>query len=632
MASDPQDREQRERIVRELDRSVLVEAGAGSGKTTSLVDRMLALIGEGKGTVEHMAAVTFTRKAAAELKARFQVGLEEAVRSETEPARQARYAGAMSSLERLFAGTIHAFCSRLLRERPVEAGLDPDFTELEEDEDAALRDACWSEYVSALHVEGAPVLQRVMDLGLDPFALRGAYEAVALFPEVEVVREEVEEPDFAGVRKALKAYLDRARNDLPDEQPPKGWCPLQRVLRTALARARHLNLEDNPSLVQVLKGLEGRPKATLNRWPDADIARGQQKAFEGFRDGVVTPALNEWRCFCHAPIMDLAVPAVEHYRERREKESALNYNDLLLKASALVRDNPEVRGYFQGRFTHLLVDEFQDTDPIQAEVILLLAGEGVEETSWRKVRVRPGALFVVGDPKQSIYRFRRADIDTYNEVKRILRASGGLVLALTANFRSLPPVCAWANGVFEEQFPRESIREQAAFEGLDPYQEGQEGGVRKITLPKVPYHREKEIVRLDAERIASFVAQAIEEGFPIHRTASEVQAGRGPHAGPGDFLILLRYRAHLAAYGKALEARGIPFQMTGAGDFGNSEEMAHLLSLLRAVAEPEDRISLVAALRGPFFGISDDLLYRYRRGGGRFSLYAHLEGLSLIHI
>lgn len=466
---------------------------------------------------------------------------------------------------------------------------------------------------------GEEAASRTLDLGLDPFALRGAYEAVALFPEVE-------EPDLSGVREELKGYLDLVRRHLPEDPPPRGWCPLQRVLRSALARARYLDLEHNPSLVQVLKGLESNAHVTLNRWPDADMAHGQQTAFEGFREGVVKPALCQWSRYCHAPVMDLVVPAVEQYRLRREKESTLNYGDLLLRATALVRENPEVRGTFQKRFTHLLVDEFQDTDPIQAEMPVLLAGKGVKETSWRRVKVRPGALFVVGDPKQSIYRFRRADIDTYNEVKRIIRASGGLVLALTSNFRSLPPVCAWANGVFRDQLPQESTPEQAAFERLDPYQEAREGDVRKITLSRVPHHRENKIVQEDAERIAAFIARAIEEGHPVHRSASEVRAGLGPLAAPGDFLILLRYRAHLAAYGRALEARGIPFQVTGAGGFGGSEEVGHLVSLLKAVAEPEDRISLVAALRGPFFGISDDLLYRYRRGGGRFSIYAQPDG------
>ena len=141
----PDDAKYRERITSNLDVSMLVEAGAGSGKTTSLVGRMLALISTGRCTVDRMAAVTFTRKAAAELKGRFQLALEEAHKTEADPEKRERYQHGLARLELLFAGTIHSFCTRLLRERPIEARIDPDFEELEENEDVILRDQCWHE-------------------------------------------------------------------------------------------------------------------------------------------------------------------------------------------------------------------------------------------------------------------------------------------------------------------------------------------------------------------------------------------------------------------------------------------------------------------------------------------------------
>ena len=163
----------------------------------------------------------------------------------------------------------------------------------------------------------------------------------------------------------------------------------------------------------------------------------------------------------------------------------MNYHDLLLSAAELLRNHPEVREYFQERFTHLLVDEFQDTDPIQAEVILLLAGRDSQETSWHKVAVKPGALFIVGDPKQSIYRFRRADIGVYNEVKEIITRSGGQVIPLTTNFRSLPTLCRWVNPIFKKKFPDRPNKFQPAFEELVPFKTSPGGGVRKITLGDV---------------------------------------------------------------------------------------------------------------------------------------------------
>jgi len=619
----PDDAKYRQMIVQNLDVSMLVEAGAGSGKTTSLVDRMVALIATGKSSVDKMAAVTFTRKAAAELKGRFQIALEEAFQNEKDATKKARYETALSKLEHLFAGTIHSFCGRLLRERPIEARLDPDFQELEEDENLVLRDQSWSEYLDRLHAEEAPILKGVMELGLSkPAELHSTYKNVCLYPEVEVVRKKQDRPDFSKEKAGLKKYLSRASKSLPKSVPENGWDGLQDLLRKTQLRCRHLDLDRDQDFIKVISALDKSPGVTQYKWPSKDIAKEEKAAFDQFRDDVVTSCLERWRHYCHYFIMELVVPAAAYFRSVREKDSFMNYQDLLLKAAELLLGNPEVRRYFQERFTHILVDEFQDTDPIQAEVILYLTGEKLEEKSWRNLKVKPGSLFIVGDPKQSIYRFRRADIDTYNEVKRIIGDSGGLIIPLTANFRSLSAVCDWVNPVFEKKFPAEANQCQPALETLKPYRKMKGGGVRRITIDKVYRHKQDEIARLDAGRIASWIDWALKGNFDVLRTEDEEKEGKGPAAGPEDFMILPRYKAHLPIYARALEERGIPYEITGGGAFARSEELRELLNLLRAVAEPDDRVALVATLRGSFFGVSDDLLYRLKKGGGVFSYLA----------
>jgi len=617
------DAKYRQMIVQNLDVSMLVEAGAGSGKTTSLVDRMVALIATGKSSVDKMAAVTFTRKAAAELKGRFQIALEEAFQNEKDGAKKARYETALSKLEHLFAGTIHSFCGRLLRERPIEAKLDPDFTELEEDENLLLRDQCWSEYLDRLHTEEAAILKDVMELGLTkPAELDSTYKNVCLYPEVEVVRKKEDRPHFSKEKALLKKYLAQASKSLPKTVPKKGWDRLQKLLRQAFLRTRHLDLDQDPEFIKVLSGLDRSVKVTQNRWPNKELALAEQAAFEEFKQGVVIPCLERWRHYCHYFIMELVVPAAAYFRSVREKDSLMNFQDLLLKAAELLRRNPEVRHYFQKRFTHILVDEFQDTDPVQAEVILYLTGEKLEEKSWHKLKVKPGSLFIVGDPKQSIYRFRRADIDTYNEVKRIIGDSGGLIIPLTATFRSLPAVCDWLNPIFENKFPAEADQYQPALETLKPYRKIKGGGVRRITIDKVYRHKQDEIARIDAGRIASWIDWALKGNFDVLRTEDEEKEEKGPAAGPEDFMILCRYKAHLPIYARALEERGLPYEITGGGAFAESEELWHLFNLLTAVAEPDDQVALVATLRGIFFGVSDDLLYRFKKGGGLFSYLA----------
>jgi ATP-dependent helicase/nuclease subunit A len=610
----PSDAGHRNTIVTDLDTSLLVEASAGSGKTTSLVNRMLALIASGKSRVETMTAVTFTRKAAAELKGRFQIALEAAIREEKRGEARVRYSDTLLNLDLLFTGTIHAFCARLLRERPVEAGVDPDFTELEEDENILLRSRCWTEYIENLHASGDIILDRLSDLGIDQAQLTRTYTTVSLYPEVEIVREQMDRPDFSRERGLLDGYLKNALSGLPLSVPPDDWDDLQSLLRRVRRLSGNLDLLEDKDLMLVLDALNKAPRIVLKRWNDADCAKRQQAAHQAFRDQVVVPALRRWHRYCHYFIMELIIPAVRYFDSVRHGNSQMNYQDLLMKAAGLLRHNAEVRRYFQKRFTHVLVDEFQDTDPIQAEIILYLAADDVEETSWRSVLVKPGSLFVVGDPKQSIYRFRRADIDTYNEVKEIILRSGGKVVPLTVNFRSTPAVCDWVNLAFAEKFPPVAHRFQPAFEKLEAHSSSGEGGIRCITIEKQFHNNQAAVAGRDAERITSWIASTFEGGFRIVDGDNAERPAR-----PEDFMILLRYKKHVSLYARSLESRGIPYEVAGGAGFGQSEEVHDMLTLLTAVSEPDDTVAIIGMLRGPFFGISDDLLYRFKAGGGQFS-------------
>ena len=193
----PVDVEARAKIVQELDRTLLVEAGAGSGKTKSLVDRMLALLKEARCGISTLAAVTFTRKAAAELRGRFQTELERSVREERAGEAKDRLRAALQNLEQCYIGTIHSFCARLIRERPVEIALDPDFREMEEIEDAVYRDKCWHEFLLEARLSDDPVLERLEDVGLAPEDLRDSFTTVSLFPEVELMPGREEPPEYS---------------------------------------------------------------------------------------------------------------------------------------------------------------------------------------------------------------------------------------------------------------------------------------------------------------------------------------------------------------------------------------------------------------------------------------------------
>src|SRR5574337_1003099 len=273
----------------------------------------------------------------------------------------------------------------------------------------------------------------------------------------------------------------------------------------------------------------------------AFFTRTAHALYETFRTQVVEPYLRVWRAYVYRVALDVLLPARDAAAEARIRNGKLNYEDLLLKARDLLRDNLEVRRYFRRRFPYLFVDEFQDTDPIQAEVMLLLAGESDTERDWRRMRPRPGARFVVGDPKQSIYRFHRADIETYNHVRQLIEQGGGRIAELTRNYRSAGRLCDWVNEVFRDTFPDIPTPQQPAFVGLDPNRppgDAQRTGVRTLTTPE--HEDYTSVPGLEADAIARYIADAV-------RNRRTIEGGSADTKGPrparyGDFLILTRVK------------------------------------------------------------------------------------------
>ena len=617
------DEQARQQIVQDLDTCILVEAGAGSGKTSSLIARMVALIREGRAPAEKMAAITFTRKAAQELRGRFQVELEQAYARETDSSQRDRLSRGLDELDRCFLGTVHSFCAAILRERPIEADLEPDFEELDDLADDLLLERAWHEYLSKVQNAGPDILEELQELGVDAQDLYDCYKALSTYPDVDVVSCPVPRPDLDAVRQELYDLLDWAEAVMPQDTPAKGWDGLQELLRTALRRRSVFDLDDDIALLRLLADLDRLKKPTQNRWRCSDDAKQAKSRFETFRNEYLAPALRQWREHRHSCLIDFVMHAIEHYEDLKLDKSSLNYQDLLMHTANLLRKNPEVRSYFQNRYTHLLVDEFQDMDPIQAEIMFYLTGHDQNETDWRRLKPRPGSLFVVGDPKQSIYRFRRADIDIYKEVKRLIVESGGAALSLTTNFRSLDALGEWANPVFRSLFSDEETRFQAAFEGLDTVRMvdgGCQCGLLKISIPQVKRNKAEEIAKIDADRIAGWISGALSGGLALSRTDEERRAGLTEKPRPEDFLILMRYRANMDIYASALEGRGISYQIAGGAGFSRSPELSELLKLLRSLLDPGDPVRLVAVLRGYLYGISDSQLYHFKKAGGVFHL------------
>ncbi len=619
----PPDHEERRLILENLDSTILVEAAAGTGKTTSMVGRMVALIREGKCGIDTMAAITFTRKAAAELRSRFQIELERSAREASGEA-GTRLDRAVSHIERCFIGTVHSFCGRLLRERPIEAGVDLAFDEMEEDEDFRLRELAWDEYAAVLYADDSPVLDEFRGLGLEIDQLRSRFIRFADFPDVQRWPTGGIEPVDAGeARERLLGYVRHMEDLVPSFPADYGTDRLMPTYEMVVRMVRNRDLARDSDLMAVLDMFEKNPKVTQKCWPGGKTQALSEKAlWDGFAGEVAHPLLRRWREKRYEFVIRVFHEAIRYYNDYRGRTRRLNFQDLLMTAARLLRDKPQIRRYFRSRFTHLLVDEFQDTDPIQAQVMMFLTASDSGETDWRKCTPVPGSLFVVGDPKQSIYRFRRADIVTYNQVRKIIEECGGRVVPLTANFRTIGGLIGWNNRVFVDTFPGTATAYSPAFRpmevGREEGTEGELSGVRVIEVPP-DYGKKEEVIPYEADFIARTIRRALDEGMTVPRSRRDLEYGKGPKVTPGDFMIITRRKAELAIYARKLQELGIPHETSGGSSLQQVTEVKLLVDCLRAVTEPENPVSLVAVLRGGLFGLSDRELYEYRRAGGEFS-------------
>jgi len=620
----PADHEARRRIVEELDRTLLVEAGAGTGKTTSMVGRMTALICQGRCLVGNMAAVTFTRKAAAELRSRFQAELEKAEAGEGDGG--ARAAEALHHLGRCFIGTIHSFCGRLLRERPVEAVVDISFREADEREDALLREEAWFRYVDSLYTSESDVPASLGALGLEIDQLRDSFLDMAGYADVEGwPAPEVALPDFEEAREALSRYvshIDGLAATFPDD---RGSDELMNRYEWVARMARVVDLNVSAELMEVFTLFNARVAVVLKWWPGGTAqGKGEKARWIEFCTDIATPLLTRWHEVRYAVIMPVLLAVREEYDRLRRERGVLSYQDLLLEAARLLRDQETVRRYFGRRFTHLLVDEFQDTDPVQAEVLMLLTATDPTERDWRKCLPRPGSLFVVGDPRQSIYRFRRADIMTYSLVQEIIERSGGETVGLSANFRSGEDLLQWGNGVFDVEFPGEANTWSPAARPMDGgWEEGTSGdlqGVRVLDIPEEMNLAER-AVDYEADFIARSIRRALDEGLTVPRSRRELENGLLPQANPGDFMIVSWRRRNLARYAAKLQELGIPHRVSGGSALSQVAELKLLSDCLWTLSEPENPVALLSLLRGDLFGFSDEELYDFRKAGGDFSLH-----------
>mgnify|MGYP006420553863 CR=1 FL=1 len=621
----------------EPDTNFLVRAAAGSGKTTALIGRMVSLVRSGV-PLDDCAAITFTRKAAAEMRARLYRELQQAQRQldadpDADPAEARRVQSALTALPRCFIGTIHAFCARLLREHPLAAGLPPDFAAgLDDREEDEQRRRVWQAYLSDVWDASPERVEHVASLGLQPDELVHFFGTLCQYPDLTPYVDGLETPpDLEGAVAALREKVEAWLPGLPDDPADGDANPgaTADALRDA-ERMLSLHPMDSPAahaaFIALFDGLTKedtrkstdtpvRGNLTKGHWTDTDLARRlDNELLPALHDAVVEPALRKWRAYVHRQLVAFVRPAVKEYAAHRRRTGQLTFQDLLERTRDLLRSHPDARRSLQEQYPRLLVDEFQDTDPIQAELLFYLASAAPTETNWRACTPRDGSLFIVGDDKQSIYRFRRADLDVYSAVRTVIdRAPNGEDVTLESNFRSAPPLLEWCNDAFDDLFGALDAPYQAEYVDFAPArtEAPAEAAVCRLEVPYVKGSSyPTDIAARNAEQIARLVATACRSDV----TADPPLAGTTP----GDFMVLTRNTTRLDAFAEAFAEYNLPYTLAGGDDVRASTELYALVSLLTCIERPRDAVARLAYLRGPLVGLSDDALYRLRTAGAAF--------------
>lgn len=601
----------RQAVRTRLGETMFVEAGAGSGKTTCLVERFVALVESGV-EADRIAAITFTEKAAGELADRIRRVLQQ------QSATSERCRAALAALDRAAICTLHSFAQRLLNEHPIEAGLPPRVTVLDEIASQLAFELRWEVFEDRI-VEDPRVekpLRLLLAAGARPEHLHEV--AVQFGDNWDLVDERTQAHEPDGLPDVPPLDLGRLLADVDAVVALGGQCQdehdglLARLDQLAEWASQLRGAVDDDSRLALLADA---PRFAVSRtgqarnWADIGRVRDLVGDLERVRDQIRDQAQ---QVSLELMATELASFTVASAGERR-RAGELEFHDLLVLARALLRDPTHgvaVRAAAADRYQRLLLDEFQDTDPIQVELAVLIASKDPDAGSkpWWDVQLEPGRLFFVGDPKQSIYRFRRADIAMFLRARTRLV---GEVQQLTANFRTTEPILHWVNHTFAQLIHRDG-ESQPEYVALDPVRRPPPSGPAVSFIGGSAHPKEWRAGQLrDAE--AADVAAAIRRVIDDRWAVGDDQAGEWRPARWSDVAVLLPARTSLRALERALERDDVPYRAETSSLVYGTGEVRDLLMVARAVEDPTDSLAVVSALRTAAFGCGDDDLYLWRQ-------------------
>ena len=563
--------------IARLGQDACVVAGPGSGKTTVLVERFRRLVSEAGIPPARILAITFTEKAATNMKQK----LAEAFRDRPAERRQ---------LERAYVSTVHGFCMRLLRENAIFAGIDPEFRLLDERQADTLQRVAVNEALDALFAENPERMRRLME-GLGGTNLAGAVVEV-----YEALRSSGTGLPASQDRSGGLSYpdlIDRAR-DLAHAYPVD-WKPAQReALREVVSWCeRHAHLRDAPAGREHFAALENfdcKLRSMRRNNSVYDRVKALKEAAEG---EAYRGLLTEFYAAEREILFEVLRRFDQVYRARKAAAAALDYSDLEEVTMRLLEENAAVRERIRAQFDQVLMDEFQDTNGLQAKLLKLVRP--------------PDRFFAVGDINQSIYGFRHAEPDVFRDYREEVKRGGKPLAELTENWRSREDILKAVTTILDGA---DGIEERALI-GAQQFPEKAEPSVEVLAA-----------LGADAETALSLEAKW------VARRILELEGSLAVHgrvAGFGDFAVLLRNSEVMAAFAAAFDDAGIPYLVGRGRGFYEGREITDLIHMLRVLVNPRDEISMAAVLRSPLVGVSDEALLRLKQSGNLGAEVRRLE-------
>ncbi len=637
----PQLTEEQQRAL-SLEHNISVTAGAGAGKTLLLVERFLKIAVENyRGQahkVRRILAITFTNKAAGEMKERIAEAINRRIAQSKDPSLRNHLLHIRDQLNSVAISTIHAFCTRVLREYPIEAGLAPDFSELDDMQAAMLSDEAIEETLHTINTlqdkeefesfkslfefwERRTVTRMLRTALQHPYEMETilqtfeAFDAHRFFDFIsDLWQKEMRSLLHDDRLRFWRRLIREALQEIADP-PPAEIEETVNALRSCASlpeQVELLSLHDFRNLLtlsQLFTGGQGQPYTTLSKlgkkknWPRSahEALLALSRTFsdwllqaKGFFPGPPPDDEDERQAFAHVrTFFRLYRKAALLYETKKREVPAVDFEDLLLKTYRLLQNNESVRQELSARYEFIMVDEFQDTNALQWQIIALLASDDKGLASHK--------IFIVGDPKQSIYGFRNADIRIFRQVKETFAGNAGFDdpahfpgnVVLQNSFRFSPDLNAFINDLFDHILrPDERNDFEVEFQPLVAQRSA--GGESHIELALL--EAEEEVT--EEAYIAATIHRLIDE------SRNQEQAIRY-----GDIAVLLRSRNNLLAIEQALRNYGIPFKTVKGIGYWQQQEIYDFYHLLRFLADPADDFSLIGILRSKLFLVADDILY-----------------------